>query len=199
MFKIGEKVVVKDSGYGYNFYDILARDVMELGNFVEGDLCNNGDVVVVKAKSYHEDRVDLIYGIEVDGQHYLYPEEALELYTPLSEKVRTVIKSFVSEEKPFVVDLENVDVDIRLQFQEYLFSLGVEWVSSGCQVHDRGEKFYDISRFNGYYCLGLTHHNIDFSKHDSIDLLTGEIENNIQEYTMEELIDLVGHNFKVVK
>ena len=194
MFKIGEKVVVKDSGQNYTTWESFAEGIVELNNYHRGEDALEG-TYVVKAKSYHEENSTLVYGLEKDGQHYLVGEMGVGKYPPLSEKVRSAIKSFVSEEKPFVVDLENVDEELRLQFQEYLFSLGVYWIDG-----DRVASTYTFDRFevgkSKKYSLS---HSYGHNSHPSIDLLTGEVTTKTKEYTMEELTKLVGHNFKVVK
>ena len=104
-----------------------------------------------------------------------------------------------------------MDIKIRVKnkehskaIQERLFYLGCGWVWSS-KVYKNLDQPYILAHKKNmnitYYEDGEEH---DFNKHKNKevtldDLYDMSVVENIPEYTMEELTEIVGHEFKIIK
>lgn len=77
-FNIGDVIKVIDVAQSYTTYFEWAEQ-HNLNQYSLDSLPFKGEEGVIVTKGYHENNVDFLYGIEINGRHYILSEKGLEL------------------------------------------------------------------------------------------------------------------------
>lgn len=77
-FNIGDVIKVIDVAQSYTTYFEWAEQ-HNLSLYSLNSLPLKGEEGVIVTKGYHENNVDFLYGIEINGRHYILSEKGLEL------------------------------------------------------------------------------------------------------------------------
>ena len=77
-FNIGDVIKVIDVAQSYTTYFEWAEQ-HNLSQYSLDSLPFKGEEGIIVTKGYHENNVDFLYGIEINGRHYILSEKGLEL------------------------------------------------------------------------------------------------------------------------
>ena len=77
-FNIGDVIKVIDVAQSYTTYFEWAEQ-HNLNQYSLDSLPFKGEEGIIVTKGYHENNVDFLYGIEINGRHYILSEKGLEL------------------------------------------------------------------------------------------------------------------------
>ena len=146
-FKIGDEVVLSNSGGNYSTYEFMAN-IMELSNYTDGITAPiNERLEIINIKNHTDfTGYGLVYAVQDNnGNQYLTSDKYMSLYTP---KKPSKLPTRVTYEK--VTDLSNDEVAKAMIDGAVFYSVDGEYVYSwdGKRfVNQRGEHISIVDSF----------------------------------------------------